>query len=155
MTSNIGARMITDRKALGFSSKEQGKEESDKKEYEAIKKDVMAELKKEFRPEFINRIDEIIVFHKLHQEEIHQIMDLMLQEVEKRLQEQNIHVQIDSSVKKVVEEKGIDETYGARPLRRAIQNVVEDTIAEAILDGKIKPGEEKKLVAKDGTIVVE
>ena len=155
MTSNIGARMITDRKALGFSSKEQGKEESDKKEYEAIKKDVMAELKKEFRPEFINRIDEIIVFHKLHQEEIHQIMDLMLQEVEKRLQEQNIHVQIDSSVKKVVEEKGIDETYGARPLRRAIQNVVEDTIAEAILDGKIKPGEEKKLVAKDGIIVVE
>ncbi len=145
MTSNIGARLITDKNTLGFTTTNNQKEET-QKEYEAIKKDVMGELKKEFRPEFINRIDEIIVFHKLNEEDIKQIIDIMLSQVTKRLQEQNMELTIDDSVKELIAKKGIDVNYGARPLKRAIQNLLEDKIAEAILDGKIKP--HQKAVAK-------
>ena len=115
----------------------------------------MAELKKEFRPEFLNRIDETIVFHKLTDTEIDKIIDLMLKEVERRMKEQGIELKIEKSVKKLVAEKGIDKSYGARPLRRAIQNIVEDSLAEYILDGKIKAGEEVKIAAKDGKIIVK
>ena len=115
----------------------------------------MAELKKEFRPEFLNRIDETIVFHKLTDTEIDKIIDLMLKEVERRMKEQGIELKIEKSVKKLVAEKGIDKAYGARPLRRAIQNIVEDSLAEYILDGKIKAGEEVKIAAKDGKIIVK
>lgn len=145
MTSNIGARLITDKNTLGFTIANNQKEET-QKEYEAIKKDVMGELKKEFRPEFINRIDEIIVFHKLNEEDIKQIIDIMLSQVTKRLQEQNMELTIDDSVKELIAKKGIDVNYGARPLKRAIQNLLEDKIAEAILDGKMKP--HQKAVAK-------
>ena len=131
MTSNIGARLITDKKNLGFGSSEH---DDTSKEYENTKKDVMAELKKEFRPEFINRIDEIIVFHKLNDDEIKQIIDLMLKQVENRLKEQNINVVIDESVKELISKQGINKSFGARPLRRTIQNLVEDNLAEAILD---------------------
>ena len=151
MTSNIGARLITDKKSLGFSENK----ENDNKEYENTKKEVMAELKKEFRPEFLNRIDETIVFHKLTDTEIDKIIDLMLKEVERRMKEQGIELKIEKSVKKLVAEKGIDKSYGARPLRRAIQNIVEDSLAEYILDGKIKAGEEVKIAAKDGKIIVK
>ena len=145
MTSNIGARLITDKNTLGFTIANNQKEET-QKEYEAIKKDVMGELKKEFRPEFINRIDEIIVFHKLNEEDIKQIIDIMLSQVTKRLQEQNMELTIDDSVKELIAKKGIDVNYGARPLKRAIQNLLEDKIAEAILDGKMKS--HQKAVAK-------
>ena len=152
MTSNVGARMITDRKPLGFSqAKENAKGESEK-EYEEIKKDVMAELKKNFRPEFINRIDEIIVFHKLNQEEIDKIISIMLKEVVKRLQDQNMKIEMDDSVKELISKKGIDTNYGARPLRRTIQNLVEDKLAEEILDGNLKAESEGKLIAKDDKI---
>ena len=151
MTSNIGARLITDKKSLGFSENK----ENDSKEYENTKKEVMTELKKEFRPEFLNRIDETIVFHKLTDTEIDKIIDLMLKEVERRMKEQGIELKIEKSVKKLVAEKGIDKSYGARPLRRAIQNIVEDSLAEYILDGKIKAGEEVKIAAKDGKIIVK
>ena len=100
----------------------------------------MAELKKELRPEFINRIDDIIVFHKLNDSEINSIIDLLLKNVEERLQEQGLEIKIDKSVKELIAKKGIDKDFGARPLRRAIQNIVEDTLAEEILDGNIKPG---------------
>lgn len=144
--------MITDRKPLGFSqAKENAKGESEK-EYEEIKKDVMAELKKNFRPEFINRIDEIIVFHKLNQEEIDKIISIMLKEVVKRLQDQNMKIEIDDSVKELISKKGIDTNYGARPLRRTIQNLVEDKLAEEILDGNLKAESEGKLIAKDDKI---
>lgn len=151
MTSNIGARLITDKKSLGFSENK----ENDNKEYENTKKEVMAELKKEFRPEFLNRIDETIVFQKLTDTEIDKIIDLMLKEVERRMKEQGIELKIEKSVKKLVTEKGIDKSYGARPLRRTIQNIVEDSLAEYILDGKIKAGEEVKIAAKDGKIIVK
>ena len=154
MTSNVGARAITDKKALGFTEVQSDKETADK-EYESVKKDVMAELKKEFRPEFINRIDEIIVFHKLVQNEIDQIIDIMLKQVEKRMEEQNINIEIDKSVKELISKKGIDTNYGARPLRRAIQSMLEDKIAESILDGVVKPGSKAKAVAKDDKIEIE
>ena len=154
MTSNVGARLITDKKTLGFA-KDDNKQESNQKEYEQIKKDVMSELKKQFRPEFINRVDEIIVFHKLNNDEIKQIIDIMLQQVIKRLKEQNIQLEIDNSVKELIAEKGIDQTFGARPLRRSIQNLVEDKIAEQILDGKIKSGNTAIAMAKDGVVEIE
>ena len=149
MTSNIGARLITEKKSLGFTN---SSEEDENKEYEEIKKNVMAELKKQLRPEFINRIDDIIVFHKLNDEEISSIIDLLLKNVEQRLVEQGLNIKIDKSVKELIAKKGVDKEFGARPLRRAIQNIVEDKLAEEILDGNIKPGLEAKLVAKDDKV---
>ena len=152
MTSNIGARLITEKKSLGFAN---ASEENENKEYEEIKKNVMAELKKELRPEFINRIDDIIVFHKLNDDEINSIIDLLLKNVEERLVEQGLNIKIDKSVKELIAKKGVDKEFGARPLRRAIQNIVEDKLAEEILDGNVKPGIEAKLVAKDDKVEVK
>jgi len=152
MTSNIGARAITDKKTLGFVN---NNEEDNKKEYEEIKKEVMQELKKELRPEFINRIDEIIVFHKLNDDEISQIIDIMLKEVTERLQAQKIKIQLDDKVKHLISEQGIDKNFGARPLRRTIQNMLEDTLAEEILDGKLKKNKTNQITVKDGKVAVE
>ena len=146
MTSNLGARLITDRKQLGFANKE-GEVDS-KKEYEEIKKEVMAELKKELRPEFINRIDEIIVFHKLNDNDINQIIDIMLKEVVNRLKEQKYDVEFETDVKEMIAKEGIDKNFGARPLRRTIQNLVEDKLAEEILDGKLVKGKVNKITKK-------
>lgn len=148
MTSNVGARLITEKTKLGFSNQAEGFDA----DYEEIKKSVIAELKKQFRPEFINRIDEIIVFHKLSKEEINQIIDIMLAEVTKRLKEQQIDLKMDKSVKELIAKKGIDQAFGARPLRRAIQSNLEDKIAEEMLDGKIKPGDCVKAIAKEDKI---
>ena len=153
MTSNVGARMITDKNILGFSQGTDSKE-GQEKEYESIKKDVMAELKKEFRPEFINRIDDIIVFHKLNNDDIKQIIEIMIKQVQKRLNEQEYNVEIDDSIKELVAKKGIDTNYGARPLKRAIQSNLEDKIAEAILDGKIIPHKKVKVIAENDEVKV-
>ena len=155
MTSNVGARAITDKNVLGFSNSSKDKKEGQEKEYENIKKDVMAELKKQFRPEFINRIDDIIVFHKLTDDDIGKIIEIMLKQVKERLSEQEYDVEIDKSVKDLVAKKGIDANYGARPLKRAIQSNVEDKIAEAILDGKIIPHKKAKIYAENDEIKVE
>ena len=152
MTSNIGARLITDKTTLGFSAGD--KKEESQKEYETIKKDVMGELKKQFRPEFINRIDEIIVFHKLNAEDIKQIIDIMLNQVTKRMKAKNIELEIDDSVKELIAKKGVDTNYGARPLKRAIQNILEDKIAEEILEGNIKPNKKAIIKAEDEKIVI-
>ncbi len=150
MTSNVGARLITDKKSLGFGGSEKGEEI---KEYENTKKDVLSELKKQFRPEFINRIDEIIVFHKLQKEEMKEIISIMLKQVEKRLAQQGIQIEISEKVKDVILEKGIDINYGARPLKRTIQNMLEDKIAEGILEGKIQKGKIAKIdVNENGEI---
>ena len=146
MSSNLGARLITDRKQLGFANKE-GEADS-KKEYEEIKKEVMAELKKELRPEFINRIDEIIVFHKLNDNDINQIIDIMLKEVVNRLKEQKYDVKFEPDVKEMIAKEGIDKNFGARPLRRTIQNLVEDKLAEEILDGKLVKGKVNKITKR-------
>ncbi len=153
MTSNVGARLITDKKKLGFSG-ENG-ENLDKQEYEDTKKEVMAELKKQFRPEFINRIDDIIVFHKLEEKDIKQIIDIMLIQIKNRLETQNIKIDIDDSVKELIAKKGVDNNYGARPLRRAIQNMLEDKIAEAILDGKVKPGKKSIATVENDEVIIK
>ncbi len=158
MTSNIGARLITDKKTLGFSKSEKEdkeKEEAAKKDYEDTKKEVMDALKKELRPEFINRIDEIIVFHKLTDKEINQIIDIMLKEVTDRLAAQKIKVELEPEVKELIASKGIDKNFGARPLRRTIQSVLEDRLAEEILDGNLKKNNTNKIGVKDGKVVVE
>ena len=151
MTSNVGARLITEKKTLGFVS---AKDEADAtREYENTKKEVMAELKKEFKPEFLNRIDEIIVFHKLNAEQIRKIVDLLVNNVKKLMKNQEIELDVDEKAKDLIAKKGIDEAYGARPLKRAIQTMVEDKIAEAMLDGKIKG--KAKVSATDEEIVVK
>ena len=153
MTSNVGAKLITDKNKLGFSG---GNEEENKKqEYENIKKEVMGELKKQFRPELINRIDDIIVFHKLENEDVKKIIEIMLAQVTKRLEKQEIKIEIDNSVKELIAKKGVDNNYGARPLRRAIQNMLEDKIAEAILDGVVKTGKRAKAIVENDEIVIK
>ena len=146
MTSNLGARHITEKKSLGFSSRLNLQNEDNKiknienakNEYEEIKKEVIKELKHELRPEFINRIDEIIVFHKLNSEDIKDITQIMLKQVEERLKSQKYIVEIDDSVVNAILEQGFDSNFGARPLRRTIQNLVEDRISEEILAGNLK-----------------
>lgn len=134
MTSNIGAQKITDKKPLGFKATK----EEEEKENETIKSDVMAELKHDFKPEFLNRIDEIIVFHKLTEKEEGKIFDLLINKVIERMKKQGITIKVDEKAKDLIIKKGIDTNYGARPLKRAIQTMVEDNIADAMLDGKIK-----------------
>ena len=159
MTSNLGARHITERKTLGFGiggAKDAGKDKvieikdelikkEQNKEYEEIKKEVIKELKRELRPEFINRIDEIIVFHKLNDEDIKQIAQIMIKQVQERLKEQKYIVEIDSSVLDDVLKQGIDKNFGARPLRRAIQTLVEDRISEEILEGNLQKNRKWRL----------
>ena len=153
MTSNLGARMITDKKALGFSNREE--QEDVQKQYEETKKEVLEVVKRELRPEFINRIDEIIVFHKLNDEEVARIIDIMLSEVVKRLKDQKLEVEFDNDVKKLIESKGIDKNFGARPLRRTIQNLVEDKLAEEILDGNLKKGKKAIIGVEDDRVVLK
>jgi len=149
MTSNVGARDIVDPKRLGFGSGE----ENAAKDYEDMKKNVMSELKKTFRPEFLNRVDEIIVFHPLTREEIGQIAQLMLDEVSARLKARNITVNYTDEAKEFLAEKGYDKTYGARPLKRTIQEMVEDRLAEEILDGRIKEGDTVTVGMEGGKLV--
>ena len=144
MTSNIGARLITDKKNLGFSNN--AKDDDTQTEYENTKKDVMAELKKEVRPELLNRIDEIIVFHKLDDSDIEKIIDIMLKKVEERIEKQGYKLKVGKSVKELIAKKGTNKSYGARPLRRAIQTLVEDTLAEEILNN---PNRENKNLILD------
>ena len=153
MTSNVGARLLADKKALGFTA-DIDKDKNSQKDYEETKKEVMSELKRQFKPEFINRIDETIVFHKLEDDDIRKIIDIMLKGVQKRLEEQDIKIEIDDSAKDFVAKTGVDDNYGARPLRRAIQNLIEDKIAEEILDGNIQKGKKAVISAKDGKIII-
>ena len=124
------------------------------KEYKKKKKEVMEALKKELRPEFINRIDEIIVFHKLTDEEIGKIIDIMLNQVVERLKTQKIEIEIEPEVKEMIAKKGIDKSFGARPLRRTIQSVLEDRLAEEILDGNLTKGKKKKIGIVDDKVAI-
>ena len=136
MTSNAGAQSIVEPKRLGFS---QG--EDKKKDYEDMKRGVMEEVRRIFKPEFLNRVDEILVFHMLDKQEIRQIVNILVKKLEKRCKEQlDIELVVRNSVKDYLAENGFDSKYGARPLKRAIQNKLEDRMAEEILDGKIHRG---------------
>ncbi len=138
MTSNAGAKAIIDPKRLGFVS---GEDESG--DYKRMKSNVMNEIKLIFRPEFLNRIDEIIVFHALNQTHMKKIVGMMCRDVSRRAKEQlGIKLVIRDSVKNYIAEKGTDQKYGARPLRRAVQNLLEDRLAESVISGEILRGEE-------------
>ena len=137
MTSNAGAQAIVDPKRLGFVTKE-----DEAGNYKRMKSNVMNEVKLLFRPEFLNRIDEIIVFHALNHDNMKKIVGMMCKEVCTRAKEQlGIMLHVRDSVKKYIVETGTDQKYGARPLRRAVQNLLEDKLAEAVLDGTIKRGQ--------------
>ncbi len=138
MTSNVGARLITEKQSsLGFNSENENAEESEKKD---IKELVTGELRKVFRPEFLNRVDDIIVFNKLNKDEIKQIAVKMLKTLENRLDKMNIKISFTDNAISEIADKGFDENYGARPLRRAIQNEIEDPLSEQMLEGKVKDG---------------
>lgn len=138
MTSNVGARLITKKQSsLGFNSENENAEESEKKD---IKELVTGELRKVFRPEFLNRVDDIIVFNKLNKDEIKQIAVKMLKTLENRLDKMNIKISFTDNAISEIADKGFDENYGARPLRRAIQNEIEDPLSEQMLEGKVKDG---------------
>ena len=138
MTSNVGARLITEKQSsLGFNSENENAEESEKKD---IKELVTGELRKVFRPEFLNRVDDIIVFNKLNKVEIKQIAVKMLKTLENRLDKMNIKISFTDNAISEIADKGFDENYGARPLRRAIQNEIEDPLSEQMLEGKVKDG---------------
>ena len=151
MTSNVGARMITDRKKMGFSNGEINEND----EHKEVKNSIMAELKKEFKPEFLNRIDEIVIFHKLNKEEIREIINLNLNKVIRKLSSQNYFFTIDDSVNDLIERKGMDVSYGARPIRRAVQNYIEDKLAEFILDGKINKNEKNIIYANGDNVFIK
>lgn len=148
MTSNVGASMIKKNTTLGFTTGDT------EKKYQDMKDKVMDELKKSFRPEFLNRIDEVIVFHSLEEEHIEQIVSLMTDELRKRLREQNIDFQLTDAAKKVLAKEGFDPAYGARPLRRAIQRHIEDRLSEELLKGTINKGDTVTIDAEEGQLLV-
>ena len=140
MTSNAGASSINNSRTLGF-----GGTVETARDYEAMKERVMHEVKDLFRPEFINRIDDLIVFHALEPDDIHRITELMLGTVSKRLGERGIHLHYDGEVVDLLAHDGYDPAYGARPLRRTIQRAVEDALSEEIIAGHIALGDDVRL----------
>ena len=141
MTSNVGAQAIIEPKKLGFMS-----QDNEKQDYERMKSGVMEEVRRLFKPEFLNRIDEIMVFHPLKKPEIRKIVNILLKNLEKRCAEQmGIQLKITDSVRDYLAESGFDSKYGARPLRRAIQNKLEDPMANEILEGRIRTGDTVKV----------
>ena len=148
MTSNVGARMITDKqKSLGFAQEHKSQKQED------IRSLVMGELKKVFRPEFLNRVDDIIVFNKLTQDEIKRIAGKMLETLSKRLAAMDITITFTDAAVTAIADKGFDDSYGARPLRRAIQSEIEDVLSEKLLDGEIKANSAVTCDYQDGKFV--
>ena len=130
--------------------------EIDKKDYDDIKKEVMKEVKREMKPELINRIDEVIVFHKLNDNEIRSIANIMIKKLEDKLKNEKYNVEIDNSVTQLVLNKEMDKSFGARPLRKIIQNFVEIQITEKILDGQLKKSYNPiKIVAENNEIKIK
>ena len=150
MTSNAGAHTIKKQRTMGFGSEDQRE-----KSYEAMKENIMDEVKQIFRPEFLNRVDEIIVFHALEQQDIDKIAELMLHQLSDRLKERGIELEVEASAVHLLASAGFDLTYGARPLRRAIQRMVEDALSEEILAGKIHLGQKVRVSAQDGKLNFE
>jgi len=152
MTSNIGAELIRKGSTIGFAvhDGEKARQES----YERMKEKLLGELKKTFRPEFLNRIDGVVVFHSLTKEHIRKIVDLMLATVTQQLAEKRVKLEVTEAAKDFLGEKGYDEVFGARPLRRVIRDMVEDKLSESLLSGKFQPGDTVVVDLEDGEILV-
>ena len=156
MTSNVGAKNITaDAARLGFDGREKGEKESEEVRFDRIRDAVMADLKRTFRPEFLNRIDEIIVFRQLTEDNIRQIARRMLDVTGARMAQQGITLEAEDDAVAELARDGFDPQYGARPLRRAIQSMVEDAVAEKMLEGELKSGDTAHVRLKDGKVVIE
>ena len=154
MTSNVGARNITSAdKPLGFDGRET--EADEKARFDRIKQAVMEELRRTFKPEFLNRIDETIVFRQLTEEDIRHIAQRMLEITGKRMAQQDITLLADDDAVTALAKDGFDPQYGARPLRRAIQNEVEDAVAELMLEGKLQSGDTARICLRDGKVTIE
>jgi len=153
MTSNVGAEMIRKGTVLGFTP---GTNQAKTREqtYEKMKENLLNEMKKTFRPEFLNRVDGVVVFHSLTKEQIRQIVDLMLTSVTQQLKEKGITLEVTEAAKDFLGEKGYDEVYGARPLRRAIQDMVEDKLSEDLLRGNFQSGDTVVVDLEGDQIVV-
>ncbi len=150
MTSNLGAREIQKNTPMGFKIIN-----TEDLSYDEIKEKVMSELKQAFRPEFLNRVDEVIVFHKLQKNQIYSIMDLMMSRVQQQLELQGINIELKKSAKDLLLEKGYDQAMGARPMRRCIQSLVEDPLSEKLISGEVKSGQKVEVSARDKKIHFE
>ena len=150
MTSNIGAQSIVGGTEIGF--RPAAKASESERAYESMKNRIMDEMKRVFRPEFLNRVDEVIVFHSLNQDEILQIVDLMLSRVRSQLVTQGMDLEVSQDVKRLISEEGFDPQFGARPLRRAVQRLIEDPLSEEILLGRFSAGDTIRAVLEDGKI---
>jgi len=153
MTSNIGADLIRKGGGIGFNT---GTDEAKTQQqaYDSMKEKLLGEVKKAFRPEFLNRLDAVVVFHTLNKEQIRQIVDLMLVSVIEQLKEKGIKLEVTNAAKDYLGKKGYDEVYGARPLRRVIQSQLEDKLSEDLLQGKFKSGDTVKVDLKGGKLVI-
>src|SRR5690606_29212373 len=151
MTSNVGAHQIQRETTIGFQPTA-----TEKDSYEKMKTEVMEELRRTFRPEFLNRVDEVIVFHALNKEHLSNIVDIMLQRLVNELKERGVEVEFTQRARDVLTEKGYDPDYGARPLRRAIQRLVENPLSEEMLKGRFQEGDIIVVDAnEEGEIVFE
>jgi ATP-dependent Clp protease ATP-binding subunit ClpC len=153
MTSNIGAELIRKGTTIGFTARsDEGK--TREQAYDRMKENLLGELKKAFRPEFLNRIDGVIVFHPLTKEHLRRIVDLMLASVTQQLAEKKIKLEVTEAAKDYLGEKGYDEVFGARPLRRVIQDMVENKLSEDLLRGKFREGDTAVVDLEEGEITV-
>ncbi|PTQ55934.1 MAG: ATP-dependent Clp protease, ATP-binding subunit ClpC [Candidatus Carbobacillus altaicus] len=150
MTSNVGQELIKKGGSLGFTS-----QKTAENSYEAMKDKVMQELKRAFRPEFLNRVDEIIVFHQLSEAHIKEIVSLMAEDIRRRVKEQDIDFELDDEVILSIAKEGFDPLYGARPIRRSLTRLVEDRLSEALLSGEIQKGDKVRFVMREGEIALE
>ena len=154
MTSNVGAEQITRDTSFGFTYRGD-KDKVAQREYDAMREKVMGQLKQTFRPEFLNRIDATIVFHSLTQEQIREIVDLEMERVRMQLAEHEITLDINTEAKDFLGERGYDHAYGARPLRRLIQNLIEDPLAEGLLNGRFQPNTVIKVIVQGDDLILE
>jgi len=146
MTSNVGSSFLK-KEAMGFAPKK-----DEKTDYKNMRGYVMEELKRSFRPEFLNRIDELVVFHALQEEHLVKISEILIHQVNKRLSENGLELEVEKSAIELIAKEGNDPIFGARPLRRAIQRLIEDALSEKILEGEFKTGDKIRVVADDDKI---
>ncbi|HHU82914.1 MAG TPA: ATP-dependent Clp protease ATP-binding subunit [Firmicutes bacterium] len=151
MTSNVGADQIDRAGSIGF----QVTQDEEKDNYQRMKDRLLEELKKTFRPEFLNRVDEVIVFHSLNREHLRKIVDLMLKDVDQQVKERGLTLEISDEAREVLLQEGYDQTYGARPLRRAIQRLLENPLSDEMLKGRFKEGDAVLATVKNGEIQFE
>ena len=153
MTSNIGSNLIQQDRSIGFAARsEQG--QSDDQQYQRMKNNVLDEVKRFFRPEFLNRIDGTVVFHPLNRDDMHQIIPIELKDVTSNLIEKGIDLKVTDEAKDWLVDEGYDPAFGARPLRRVIQDHIEDKLSDAILSGRLGPADTAVIDLEDGELVV-